>query len=72
MVLQAILLQLTFTDMRDGLVCSISDNDGEFLLIEAADALPKWLNPDTAEDRVGVLFTESAVCTFNAFVWFSV
>jgi len=31
---------------------SIQDRDGEFLLIEAADYLPKWLNPDTAENRV--------------------
>jgi len=31
---------------------SIRDSDGEFLLIEAADYLPKWLNPDTAENRV--------------------
>uniref|UniRef100_A0A3Q3G063 Ecdysoneless homolog (Drosophila) n=1 Tax=Labrus bergylta TaxID=56723 RepID=A0A3Q3G063_9LABR len=31
---------------------SIEDNDGEFLLIEAADYLPKWLNPDTSENRV--------------------
>ena len=29
------------------------DNDGEFLLIEAANALPKWLNPEVAENRVG-------------------
>lgn len=28
------------------------DNDGEFLLIEAALALPKWLKPDTARNRV--------------------
>ncbi|CAN9499659.1 unnamed protein product [Ophioblennius macclurei] len=30
----------------------VEDNDGEFLLIEAADYLPKWLNPDTSENRV--------------------
>lgn len=28
------------------------DNDGEFLLIEAAYALPRWLKPGTAENRV--------------------
>lgn len=33
-------------------VCRVEDNDGEFLLIEAADYLPKWLNPDTSENRV--------------------
>ncbi|NXM76189.1 ECD protein, partial [Serilophus lunatus] len=30
----------------------IDDNDGEFLLIEAADFLPKWLNPENSENRV--------------------
>lgn len=30
----------------------VEDNDGEFLLIEAADYLPKWLNPDSSENRV--------------------
>jgi len=33
-------------------VDSVQDSDGEFLLIEAAEYLPKWLNPDTAENRV--------------------
>ena len=31
------------------------DNDGEFLLIEAAYALPKWLKPETASNRVWLL-----------------
>ena len=31
---------------------SISDNDGEFLLIEAADFLPRWLTPDNSKNRV--------------------
>ncbi|KAK9810974.1 hypothetical protein WJX73_002490 [Symbiochloris irregularis] len=30
----------------------IWDNDGSFLLIEAADALPKWLKPDIEQNRV--------------------
>ncbi|KAK5113486.1 hypothetical protein LTR62_003355 [Meristemomyces frigidus] len=30
----------------------VYDNDGEFLLVEAANALPKWLNPEIAENRV--------------------
>uniref|UniRef100_UPI003AAB2C36 protein ecdysoneless homolog isoform X1 n=1 Tax=Centroberyx gerrardi TaxID=166262 RepID=UPI003AAB2C36 len=34
------------------LVARVEDNDGEFLLIEAADYLPKWLNPETSENRV--------------------
>lgn len=28
------------------------DNDGEFLLIEAAYCLPKWVKPEVAENRV--------------------
>lgn len=32
----------------------IYDTDGEFLLIEAANALPKWLNPEIAENRVWI------------------
>ena len=34
-------------------IFSVNDNDGEFLLIEAADYLPKWITPDTAVNRVG-------------------
>ncbi|KAK0628014.1 Protein ecdysoneless-like protein [Lasiodiplodia hormozganensis] len=30
----------------------VYDTDGEFLLIEAANTLPKWLNPEVAEHRV--------------------
>lgn len=32
----------------------IEDNDGEFLLIEAADFLPKWLDPDNSANRVSM------------------
>jgi hypothetical protein len=28
------------------------DTDGQFLLIEAANALPRWLNPEIADHRV--------------------
>lgn len=30
----------------------VYDTDGEFLLIEAANSLPKWLNPEIADNRV--------------------
>lgn len=36
----------------------ISDNDGEFLLVEAADALPSWIEPDVASNRVRLISTE--------------
>ena len=32
----------------------IVDSDGEFLLIEAANALPRWLNPEIADNRVWI------------------
>lgn len=32
----------------------VIDTDGEFLLIEAANALPRWLNPDIADNRVWI------------------
>jgi hypothetical protein len=32
--------------------CSVYDSDGEFLLIEAADALPSWVKPSNSENRV--------------------
>ncbi|KAK9326303.1 SGT1 protein-domain-containing protein [Lipomyces orientalis] len=37
------------------IVVKITDNDGEFLLIEAANAIPKWLSPDNADNRVWIL-----------------
>ncbi|XP_041866262.1 protein ecdysoneless homolog [Melanotaenia boesemani] len=40
------------TEVFPDLAARVEDNDGEFLLIEAADYLPKWLNPDTSENRV--------------------
>uniref|UniRef100_A0A671YU38 Ecdysoneless homolog (Drosophila) n=1 Tax=Sparus aurata TaxID=8175 RepID=A0A671YU38_SPAAU len=40
------------TEAFPELAARVEDNDGEFLLIEAADYLPKWLNPDTSENRV--------------------
>ncbi|KAI9707535.1 MAG: hypothetical protein M1836_000496 [Candelina mexicana] len=30
----------------------VVDADGEFLLVEAANALPRWLNPEIADNRV--------------------
>ncbi|XP_042314913.1 protein ecdysoneless homolog isoform X2 [Sceloporus undulatus] len=34
------------------LIARVDDNDGEFLLIEAADFLPKWLDPENSTNRV--------------------
>uniref|UniRef100_A0A673KD85 Protein ecdysoneless homolog n=1 Tax=Sinocyclocheilus rhinocerous TaxID=307959 RepID=A0A673KD85_9TELE len=38
----------TFSDVA----AVVYDNDGQFLLIEAAEHLPKWLDPDSSENRV--------------------
>lgn len=40
----------------------LEDNDGEFLLIEAADHLPKWLNPESSENRVRCLRVMITIC----------
>nr|XP_039265439.1 protein ecdysoneless homolog [Styela clava] len=45
-----ILFKITETFPK--LAARIRDTDGEFLLIEAADYLPKWLNIDTSKNRV--------------------
>nr|KAF6303713.1 ecdysoneless cell cycle regulator [Myotis myotis] len=46
------------------LVARIEDNDGEFLLIEAADYLPKWLDPDNSANRV--FFYHGELCIIPA------
>ncbi|KAN0023408.1 hypothetical protein ACTFIU_011578 [Dictyostelium citrinum] len=45
-----ILLELT--KKFQSLIVSIKDNDGEFLLIETAQGLPKWLKPTNSKNRV--------------------
>ncbi|KAI0728590.1 SGT1 protein-domain-containing protein [Fomitopsis betulina] len=39
---------------RWDVVISVFDSDGEFLLIEAAEALPSWVTPTNAENRVWI------------------
>lgn len=34
---------------------SVHDSDGEFLLIEAAEALPSWVKPTNSENRVRLI-----------------
>ncbi|GIL58795.1 hypothetical protein Vafri_13788 [Volvox africanus] len=45
-------LLLRMTRELQDLSVQVWDNDGQFLLIEAAYALPRWLKPETAENRV--------------------
>ncbi|UZJ53964.1 hypothetical protein CBS101457_003284 [Exobasidium rhododendri] len=35
-----------------GLIIDVRDEDGQFLLIEAADFLPQWVQPDNADGRL--------------------
>ncbi|KAF5269988.1 hypothetical protein FQR65_LT05787 [Abscondita terminalis] len=42
-------------------VIRVVDSDGEFLLIEAANYLPEWANPDTCENRVYLYQVSEAV-----------
>ncbi|KAG1659524.1 Protein ecdysoneless [Nymphon striatum] len=45
-------LLLELTRAFPDLVVKVWDSDGDFLLIEAAEVLPKWLDPDTSENRI--------------------
>ena len=40
------------TSCMPDVVASICDTDGEFLLIEAAQYLPNWVQPDQVQNRV--------------------
>jgi hypothetical protein len=46
---------------------SVFDSDGEFILIEAAEALPRWVKPSNSENRVRFAF----VCLVRAPVIYS-
>ncbi len=41
--------------------CRVTDSDGEFLLVDAADELPDWLEPDSAVGRTWVVDGSVAV-----------
>ncbi|XP_017023180.1 protein ecdysoneless [Drosophila kikkawai] len=43
------------TRARGDCIARVSDSDGEFLLIEAADTLPDWASPETCEQRVYIV-----------------
>ncbi|XP_044006572.1 protein ecdysoneless [Aphidius gifuensis] len=50
-----VFLIFKLTEAIDGLAARVIDSDGEFLLIEAADHLPSWANPETCHERVYIL-----------------
>lgn len=45
-------LLLQITKRWPGTVVSVVDNDGQFLLIEACEEIPRWIKPDNAAHRV--------------------
>ncbi len=45
-------LLLELTSEFPELVASIFDSDGDFLLIEAAEVLPRWLEPEMSKNRI--------------------
>lgn len=45
------------TRLYDDLIVHVEDSDGYFVLIEAANYLPHWLNPDNADNRVSFIKT---------------
>ncbi|XP_077206545.1 protein ecdysoneless homolog [Paroedura picta] len=49
------------------LAARVDDNDGEFLLIEAADYLPKWLNPENSINRVFLHNGELCIIPLTSF-----
>ena len=42
------------TEAFSALSATVEDGDGQFLLIEAAECLPEWLSPSTADNRTFV------------------
>lgn len=44
------------TEMYPHVIGRTFDADGEFILIEAAEVLPRWANPDTCAQRVRFIY----------------
>lgn len=50
-----------------GILIKVEDQDGQFLLIEAADSLPNWITPDNSENRVWIFNGELHLIDFKTF-----
>ena len=57
-------LLVQLSNKYEGAVVGVSDEDGEFLLIEGADELPRWLTPDNATNRVSA-FVRSVIAEWQ-------
>ena len=59
-----------------GCVIQVGDADGEFLLIEAAEYLPRWISPENSQGRVGrhvaqlYPLTRRSFFTMGRFTWY--
>ncbi|CAH8636336.1 unnamed protein product [Heterobilharzia americana] len=54
---------LEISKLDPGVVIRVVDEDGEFLLIECANHLPSWINPENADNRVWLYRGEvSVIC----------
>ena len=47
-------LILEYSNSNDDVYCRVVDSDGEFILIEAADFLPEWVNPSNENRRLWI------------------
>ncbi|KXJ90677.1 SGT1 protein-domain-containing protein [Microdochium bolleyi] len=54
------------TRSRNDLWAQVTDSDGEFLLIEAADAVPKWLSPEVDSNRAWINQGQLKLITLEA------
>ncbi len=54
---------IKMTEAFPELIAKVHDQDGEFMLIEAADVLPDWLEPETCENRV--FLCQGKLCIIN-------
>lgn len=48
-------LLLKLTRQHKGIVAAAVDSDGQFMLIEAANHLPAWANPETCAQNVSFI-----------------
>lgn len=48
-------------------VIKVQDQDGEFLLIEAADVIPDWLEPETSANRIFLCNGKLCIASIEAF-----
>ncbi|KAF8569790.1 hypothetical protein P879_01728 [Paragonimus westermani] len=58
-----LLTQITVLD--PSVLIQVSDDDGEFLLIETAESLPKWINPENALNRVWIFRGQMGLLAFK-------